>query len=534
LRRAQVRAVATAQRATRLTSTDPEGRYEFTNLPAGRYTVTVSKAGYVGLEFGQRRPFEGGRPLDLTEGQTLESIDFALPLGGVITGRITDEAGDPIVGAYVQAMRYRFMPEGRRQLTPVTGQFWLSNITNDLGEYRLFGLMPGTYIVSAHAQNMGIVSVTQAPQSGGVASINTADGYIQTYFPGSGNVAESRPVQVDLSEETPASFSLLTGRMSRISGTVRKSDGSPATGFQVHLRPGDTSGAAMGGWGASSVAADGSFSLANVPPGEFTLEVLPTRPMVVVGDGLVTRGAPDPSAAQEFARMPLSVGGGEIAGVTITTRPGSTLAGRVVFPGKIVPGTSPGGGPRVEAAPADAADQWTLGMLQSSRTGTIDGTGRFELRGVSGRVLLRAAGLPANLVLKSVSLSGADITDRPYDTSRGDAADIVMVVAEQAQLDGIAKSARGEAMRDFRVALFPATAKPGPLTTRFMHTASADPNGRFHISRLPAGEYLGVAVESFDVGTEWDPAFQQRVLPATRRFSLREGQTLTIELPFVE
>ena len=67
-----------------------------------------------------------------------------------------------------------------------------------------------------------------------------------------------------------------------------------------------------------------------------------------------------------------------------------------------------------------------------------------------------------------------------------------------------------------------------------MRTGSADPNGRFQFIQLPAGEYLGVAVESFEQGEEWDPAFQQRVLPAARRFTLKEGQTLTIELPYVE
>src|SRR5688572_12819703 len=58
LRRAQVRAVAAAIRTTRLANTDSEGRYEFVNLPAGRYTIHVNKAGYVDLEFGQSRPFE--------------------------------------------------------------------------------------------------------------------------------------------------------------------------------------------------------------------------------------------------------------------------------------------------------------------------------------------------------------------------------------------------------------------------------------------------------------------------------------------
>jgi hypothetical protein len=167
-------------------------------------------------------------------------------------------------------------------------------------------------------------------------------------------------------------------------------------------------------------------------------------------------------------------------------------------------------------------------------SGLIDEAGRFQIRGAGGRLLFRAGALPNNLVLKSVIHNGADITDRPYDATNGDLAGLEIVIAEPAQVNGTAKNARGEPVRDFRVALFPAAARPSLLTTRFVHTGSADPSGRFQVLRLPAGEYLGVAVESFEQGQEWDPAFQQRVLPAARRFALKEGQALTIELPYVE
>jgi hypothetical protein len=167
-------------------------------------------------------------------------------------------------------------------------------------------------------------------------------------------------------------------------------------------------------------------------------------------------------------------------------------------------------------------------------SGVLDDTGHFQLVNVLGQVLFRTNISTLNLVLKSVLLNGVDITDRPYDASNGDLSGLEITIAEQAQVTGTAKKADGSAVRDFKVALYPATMKPGPLAMRFMHTAAADPNGHFQINRLPAGEYLGVAVESFDQGQEWDPVFQQRVLPAARRFAVKEGQTLTMELPYVE
>ena len=97
----------------------------------------------------------------------VEKIDFALPRGGVIAGRVTDELGEPLAGVRMQAMRYQYLPNGQRQLTPVGGvgmPFGLA--TNDLGEFRLYSLMPGTYIVSAapigrrrHDDDPGRVSI---------------------------------------------------------------------------------------------------------------------------------------------------------------------------------------------------------------------------------------------------------------------------------------------------------------------------------------------------------------------------------------
>ena len=92
IRRAQVRATSASDpRDARSVSTDPEGRWVMKGLPAGRYSVSVSKGGYVTLAYGQRRPFEQGKPVELAEGQSLDKLDVSLPKGGVITGRLLDE-----------------------------------------------------------------------------------------------------------------------------------------------------------------------------------------------------------------------------------------------------------------------------------------------------------------------------------------------------------------------------------------------------------------------------------------------------------
>jgi len=127
--------------------TNADGTYEFTELPAGRYSVNVSKTGFISLSYGQRRPLQAGTPLQLNEAQQLSGIDFTLPRGSVIAGHVMDESGDAMPGISVQVMRYQYA-QGNRQLVPAgTAQ------TDDQGAFRVWGLNPGEYYVSAISRN---------------------------------------------------------------------------------------------------------------------------------------------------------------------------------------------------------------------------------------------------------------------------------------------------------------------------------------------------------------------------------------------
>jgi hypothetical protein len=114
LRRVVVRVTAPELREPRSVTTDLSGRYEITDLPAGRYIVTASRAGFVSISHGQTRPNEMGRPIDVRDGQSVERLNFALPRGAVITGRVVDEYGEPVPNAAVQPMQMRYI-NGRLQ-----------------------------------------------------------------------------------------------------------------------------------------------------------------------------------------------------------------------------------------------------------------------------------------------------------------------------------------------------------------------------------------------------------------------------------
>src|SRR5215470_6867921 len=124
-------------------TTDSSGRFAVRNIPPGRYRIFASRQGYVRAEYGQRTATGTGKPIVLSAGQQVKDINLALTPSGTIAGRVYDRYGEPAVNINVQALKSRYA-NGQRVLGAVQ-----SVRTNDLGEYRLYWLQPGKYIVTA-------------------------------------------------------------------------------------------------------------------------------------------------------------------------------------------------------------------------------------------------------------------------------------------------------------------------------------------------------------------------------------------------
>src|SRR5207249_3132056 len=193
-------------------------------LMAAALAVEGSAQGPQGdLQTPRRGPLPGGRmgpARDPREQQTGTSV---------IRGRVVDEFGEPVAMARVQVMRYQAF-QGLRRLMPVG----IGDQTDDTGAYRLYGLSPGDYYVSA------------VLRGGGMMGPDAEDtNYAPTYYPGTGNVAEAQRVTIALGQEHPnISFSLLPTRTVKVTGTVVDSQGKPLTnGFVTLVDAADMPGA---------------------------------------------------------------------------------------------------------------------------------------------------------------------------------------------------------------------------------------------------------------------------------------------------
>jgi protocatechuate 3,4-dioxygenase beta subunit len=368
LRYASVTLLLQPSQTSHVTETDAYGRYEFAQLPAGRYSVRPGKDGFV---FVAPDPFALGVGVNLSEGQIADRVDITMSRGSVITGRIADEFGDPVAGATVYAMRYVFTPSGQRELSGGPfGNYIMPAATNDRGEYRLFGLKPGSYYVFAGHDLSQPVAIGQRP--GGVSDIASESGLIATYYPGTSNVAEAQPLRVELNRDAHASFALSPARMARIAGTVSDSQGRRAPGGWVSLR--DATNTV--GWLSQSnveVTGDGTFEIANVAPGNYILDIRPTDS--------ASRNA---SSGMEFATLPLTVTSDDVPNLEVVMRSGISVSGRVIFEGK-----SDIAQANLQISAVDEQEARNVVSYRGSGDGQVAPYGQFHISSAFGKVLFR-------------------------------------------------------------------------------------------------------------------------------------------------
>jgi hypothetical protein len=184
---------------------------------------------------------------------------------------------------------------------------------------------------------------------------------------------------------------------------------------------------------------------------------------------------------------------------------------------------------RVSAMPADAEGP---GMAFGG-SGTVKADGTFELRGLSGTRLVRAANLPPGWMLKEVRVNGADITDTGIEFKAGEAiAGVEMVLTSKlTQISGTVTGAGSQPAKDYTLVVFSDDPQRWTfVNSRFVAGTRPDQDGRFQVKSLPPGGYYAIAVEYLAQG-EWnDPEVLERLKANATRFSLAEGETKTLDL----
>jgi hypothetical protein len=502
LRRAQVTLTAPELGGPRNVNTGLDGRYEFKDLPAARYTLTARRSGYLQLRYGQRRPMELARPLQLGTSQTLENVDLTLPRTGLIAGRVLDDAGEPIAGVTVQALRPAWV-EGRRQLViaAMTSGF---QGTDDTGEFTLTGLPPGSYYLRATTRETWTV-VT--------AGVRGLMGFADTFYPGTANAGDARLVEIGVGQRVGnADIALVTGRPMNVSGTAFDSQGRPVTGRsitlqQVYLRE-------FAGGGGSNVAtvpvgADGSFVFRNITPGEYRISI--STGNVGAGEG-------------EVGRLDVMVRDTDLDNLRITTTAGWSVAGRIVAEDGNPP-QMPRTGVRLGAT--------TLLQMAYSGAGAseVRDDWTFTVKTILGAARLFAV-VPDGWMVKSIRSGDRDITSTVLDLRSGEQlSDVEVVVTDRlTRVSGQLADDRGAPLANGTIVVFPEEAERWGDSSAFVRTARPDQQGNYEIKGLPAGDYLAVALDYVQDLSWNDPEYLEALRRDAQKFTLADGASHALSL----
>ena len=505
------------------TTSDPDGRFLFPHLPAGSYTLKVRKPGFVATEFGDPKSsaFGGVDPIQVTDGLKVNRGDLALPRGGVIAGRIVDGYGDP-VDITVQVLRRHYVEPGVPRLSVFGGAR-----TNDLGEFRIFGLMPGTYYLAAGLE-IAPRGVTN-PAQGEPRLVASRFGIAPTLYPGTATAADAWAIKITPGQDVSGiSMTLQSVPLAHVSGTVTTSSGSPAAGFTVMANPIRRDRVDFFIWNYARTDANGHFTIADLPPGEYQLDVQSGARLNLTaskeGDSTLVF---DSKVASESASAAVSVAGQNIEGLAVRTTAGYEVQGRIVTEDN-VPLPSNSGGLVVSTAPPMSSG--FAGIVQQA-SGTAGPDGRFVVKSLGGPQRVSIVSLPNGWAVKRITAPVGDITDEGLDV-RGEIRGVeILITSKLTRVSGKVGDAQGLPVRESAAVIFSTDARRWTIpATRYIRLAPTLPSGEFIITGLPPGDYFAAAIGRVDDGTWADPDFLERVKAIATQFTLTDGESKTLTL----
>jgi len=507
-------------------ATTEDGKFLLSDIPAGDYRLAATHVGYVRAEYGQNGPNRLGATITISAGQKMADMRVPLMPTGAISGRIFDRNGSPFPNVQVQALKYVY-EDGRRVLSTVKAM-----VTDDQGEYRLFWLQPGDYLVMAKPLRGAVPDTLMMPSpSGGLgtrpiesptgAPIFSSDdaASVPFYFPGkltpqSGSVIHVKPGD-DLQGMNIAIQAMparrVRGFVTNLPSNLPPSLEDGGTVFsQVRVRlsprtiPEFDRDSDPIGPGTSVNRKTGAFEIPGVTPGSYYL----FASLSVSGN----------AALYLHARIPVEVGNDDLKDIAIQLEPDFDVPVHTTIAGR----------PENSVAPELAGLRVRLNSGNAAQRAPQQPAGSFvfrQLRPVDDRITVDQ--LPEGGYVQSIRMGATNILTDGFHIDRPSSDAIEIVIGLNAgSVNGTVATDSTKPIENTTVALVPSTSDRRDL----YKTATTDAAGRFSLTGIAPGDYLLFAWSDVPNGAWQDPEFIKQYEDRGKPLHIEEGSAVNMQL----
>jgi len=490
--------------------TDASGKFSITGVEPGKYRVNASHTGFLGMQYNARRPGGPGTDLELGRAQKMSDVAFRLTPHGVLSGRVLDEDGDPMEGVQLQLLRYTYN-QGKKQLQISNGAG-----TNDIGEFRLAGIQPGKYFLSATYNGRNFIDIAMFTEltASALATVSQRpqQDYVPTFYPGTTDIATAAPIDIGPGANVQGlDVHLSKAHTVHVKGRVTSSATQARPGINLQLRPRNSLIANGGGMNrGAAVRPDGAFDFPSVPAGPYTLTAF------------INQGGKFLSA-----RQAIDVGSTNVEGVNLTIESGVSLTGQVRIDGTTDQQLT---NVMIRLSPREPGS--VMGALPNVRMAS---DGAFRMDDVTtDAYTVNVGGLPQGFYVKSIRSGNIDVLTSGVDLSNGAVAPLDVLVSPNAPQ--VAGSVQNPGTQQPAVAVTVVLIPQEPERRNqpfFYRTGNTDQYGRFTLTPVMPGEYRAYAWEDVQYGQWFDPEFMKAVESNGEAVSVKEGAPISVQLTMI-
>lgn len=494
----------TSQNAVAIT--DSNGAFRFMGLPAGKYDIVAQLVGYTVGRIGAEKTSQVGEVVTLAAGET-KRVTIRMSRTASISGVVVDADGDPAVGAQVQVLVESY-PRGTREFQPSSGA-----VTNDRGEYEIFGLDPSwPYYVAAQHMDRRVLRVVEPHLETGQGGtlVVPSEAAAQVFYPGVLDPAKARPLKLAPGQEARGiDIRVVNVRAASLKGRITGVPEleSDQNFVQVTLTPLD-----------QSVVGKQQFGGAGPPSYEFSFNDVIPGTYRVVAQVLNT-----PMQARAIEKVTVREGGEEE--VTLALSPGVAINGKVAYEGEA---SSRPEKFRVVLSPGDGIQG--MGNL----TAETDEQGKYSIADVLPGIWdINVEPIPKGGYIKAMTLGAQDVLTEEMiiSASTSDPLDIV-VSSRGARLEGSIDTDRPAGNRRAWVLVAPVGKFSNVFS--FYQSAASNGQGKYEFSGLTPGDYKVYVFDEITPGSWLNPEFMKKYEALGVPVKLDEGVTATAAPRLIE